>query len=166
MAQQFQCSKTSRPQVARGFKRIDWVAGQINLDYGGGKYDMATEFLKTLDVMNLVYDPYNRSEEDNHFALTMGYHHSTTTTCFNVLNVIKEKKWRRAAIFGCRFPNTEKIYFQVYEGDRSGEGRQTGEGNWQNNKRLSFYRSEIRGAFPQSTITMKDGLITVDFTGW
>lgn len=160
--QLYKCSKTSRKQIPAGFKKIDWIPGSINFDYGGGKYDLGSEFLATLDVLNLVFDPYNRSEAHNHLSMVIANNHATTSTSFNVLNVIKEKKWRRAAIASCRLDHTQTIYFGVYEGNRSGVAGRSHKkhDNWQNNRRLRSYLPEVRSVYPHAY--MKGGLIIVD----
>jgi len=96
MPQEYTSAKTSLKQVPAGFKIVDkyftWYQGTVNLDIGGGKYDLMTEALKEKGVTNLVYDPYNRTMVHN---LKIIYKISEvsvdTVTIFNVLNVIKEK---------------------------------------------------------------------------
>ena len=41
----------------------------MNLDYGGGKFDNATEYLAEMNVTSLVYDPFNRSSDHNKMVL-------------------------------------------------------------------------------------------------
>lgn len=98
LKQEFTSAKTSIKQVPAGFKIVDkyftWYQGTINLDIGGGKYDLMTDALNERGVRNLVYDPYNRSQVHNgdviHEVLRVkGVH---TATIFNVLNVIKERE--------------------------------------------------------------------------
>ncbi len=49
------------------FRKIDWtdLTSQKNIDIGGGKYDTATEYLMQYGVSNIIYDPFNRSFNDN-----------------------------------------------------------------------------------------------------
>jgi hypothetical protein len=98
MKQKYSSAKTSIKQLPAGFKIVDkyftWYQGTVNLDIGGGKYDLMTEALKEKGVTNLIYDPYNRSLEHNTDVIRTilkvdGVH---TTTIFNVLNVIKERE--------------------------------------------------------------------------
>lgn len=96
--QKYTSAKTSIKQVPAGFGIVDkhfgWQPGTINLDIGGGKYDLMTNALKEKGVRNLIYDPYNRSQEHNgnviHEVLRLKGVHSATI--FNVLNVIKERQ--------------------------------------------------------------------------
>lgn len=41
----------------------------MNRDYGGGKFDNATEYLAEMNVTNLVYDSFNRSSDHNKMVL-------------------------------------------------------------------------------------------------
>jgi len=97
MKQEYTSAKTSIKQVPAGFKIVDkyfgWQPYTINLDIGGGKYDLMTEKLLEKNVTNLIYDPYNRSLEHN-LNVLMGYEDCTidTVTIFNLLNVIKERE--------------------------------------------------------------------------
>ena len=96
MVQEYTSAKSSVKQLPAGFKIVDkyftWYQGTINLDIGGGKYDLMTEALKEKGVTNLIFDPYNRSSKHNvdvvrSILMADGVH---TATIFNVLNVIKE----------------------------------------------------------------------------
>jgi len=97
MVQEYTSAKSSLKQIPAGFKIVDkyfgWLPNTINLDIGGGKYDLMTEALKEKGVTNLIYDPYNRSMEHNadviHTVLRVKCVNSVTI--FNVLNVIKER---------------------------------------------------------------------------
>jgi len=96
MVKQEYCSdKSSIKQIPAGVNIIDkyfgWQPNTINLDIGGGKYNLMTEKLFEKQVTNLIFDPYNRCSEHNQKVLEIcrqfGAH---TVTIFNVLNVIKE----------------------------------------------------------------------------
>ena len=69
MKQEYTSARSSIKQVPAGFKIVDkyfgWKPNTLNLDIGGGKYDLMTEALLKKNVTNLVYDPYNRSEHHN-----------------------------------------------------------------------------------------------------
>jgi hypothetical protein len=97
-------AKTSLKQVPAGFKLVDkhfgWKPNTINLDIGGGKYDLMTEALKEKGVTNLIYDPYNRSLEHNCGVIRtiLNVDGVQTATIFNVLNVIKEREIQLDAV--------------------------------------------------------------------
>lgn len=95
MFQEYSSAKSSIKQIPMGFgivnKVFGWQPNTVNLDIGGGKYDLMTEKLKEKNVTNLIYDPYNRSEEENNLVLLQSIPCIVdTVTIFNVLNVIKE----------------------------------------------------------------------------
>ena len=69
MLQEYTSAKSCIKQVPAGFKIVHkyfgWQENTVNLDIGGGKYDLMTNRLKELGVTNLVFDPYNRSITHN-----------------------------------------------------------------------------------------------------
>jgi predicted class III extradiol MEMO1 family dioxygenase len=95
MIQKYTSAKSSIKQVPAGFKIVDkyfgWQPNTVNLDIGGGKYDLMTEALKEKGVTNLIFDPYNKSQKHNEMIISMCRRLLVdTVTIFNVLNVIKE----------------------------------------------------------------------------
>jgi len=158
--QEYPSDETSINQVAAGFKKIKWNRGDVNLDYGGGKFETATDWLWEQGVVNLVYDKFNRSDAHNQKILEMAKD-ATTTTCFNVLNVIKEPEIRKQVIKECRRENTKFIFFSVYEGKGTGEGAAS-KGRkraWQNNMKLADYLDEIKAVYPSAK--KEKGMIVV-----
>ena len=148
-------AETSLNQVPAAFKKIEWEPGQFNFDYGGGKYDKATEWLlEEKQVVNCVYDPFNRSEEHNEKVLTQaGYFESFT--CCNVLNVIAEDLARDNVIRDLWYLSKygeKPVFISVYEGDRTGKGRKTTKG-WQNHRPLKSYLAEVQEYFPEAFIS-------------
>jgi len=153
--------KTSRNQVAAGFKKANWEGITSNFDLGGGKYDKATNWLKKhRGVINFVYDPYNRSQEYNDFTYASSKL-SESTTIFNVLNVIPSRKERKEILEFAKRENTKKIFITVYEGNKSGRGEVTRDG-WQNNKRLKDYLPEIKKIYPQAYISKNMIIININ----
>lgn len=135
-------------------KKIDWEQfrnGTI-IDYGGGKYDNFKHFLKeNYNIELLVYDPYNRSDEENKEVL--GYlTPNTSPICFcpsaiicnNVFNVIKEdeivadliKKFLKLVPF-C------SVFITVYEGNNLGIGGISKKDCYQRNCSTKFYKEWI-----------------------
>ena len=141
-------AKTSVNMVPTLFRRAEF--GKKNLDIGGGKYDTASEWLQeNHGCENLVYDPYNRSEEHNDDVLAQA-ENLDTITISNVLNVIKERKWRDMVLNMAAHhagPAT-RVYITVYEGDRSGEGRETRCG-YQLHRKTEAYVKEVKKFFKQ-----------------
>lgn len=103
MIQAYTSKNTSIKQIPAGFKIVDkyfgWKPFTNNLDIGGGKYNLFTIKLAEVGVCNLVYDPFNRTEEHNENILKICSEVIIdTATIFNVLNVIKESEVQREVI--------------------------------------------------------------------
>ena len=143
-------AKTSLRQVPALFKDKNVQFGDVNIDIGGGKYDLATEFLAERGTQNLVFDPYNRGETTNRATLDFlrDGSRADTATNANVLNVIAEAPARANVILEMAkaIKPDGKAYFMVYEGDGSGVGRETSAG-WQNNRKTADYMDEIKRYF-------------------
>ena len=142
--------KTSRKQIAAGFKKINWEKGTFNFDIGGGKYNKATNYLAEKGVINLIYDPYNRSKKYNRESWEAG-NKAKTSTLFNVLNVIPSASKRNQTIKQAKRENTQTIYITVYEKDKSGVGSKTRDG-YQNNMTLKDYLPEIQKVYGSAYI--------------
>jgi hypothetical protein len=136
------------------FHLINFKPNTINLDYGGGKFDNVAEYLADFDVTNLVYDPYNRSSEHNNEVLKEIRKNggADTTTCSNVLNVIKEPNVRLNVLNNIKKltkPNGI-VYITVYEGSGKGNEGPTKSG-YQLNRKTADYLEEIQQVFPNAT---------------
>lgn len=128
----------------------DWSEGTVNLDFGGGKFDNATEYLKQYGVENLVYDPFNRSEEHNQAVISrLQETPADTVTCNNVLNVIDDDDEVQRVIARCSdlLKKDGVAYFKIYEGDRSGIGRATKLDCYQRNQAAEDYLARVRLCF-------------------
>lgn len=141
-------NKTKLPAI---FKLVSFAPGTINVDVGGGKFDNAADYLTQFDVINLVYDPYNRSAAHNKevVELIRNAGGADTSTCSNVLNVIKEEAARLKVIENCYkfLADGGTAYFTVYEGDGSGNEGPTSAG-YQLNRKTAEYVDEIAQVFP------------------
>jgi hypothetical protein len=134
-------------------KQFGWEKGTTHLDIGGGRFDNAIEHLEGQGITGHVYDPYNRTEEHNANAISMtkGAH---TASLFNVLNVIQEPENQIAAI---RVAHEQlrpdgRVFIGVYEGDRSGVGKQTGKDQFQHNQPLESYLPMVQQVFPNASV--------------
>ncbi|MBQ4543515.1 MAG: hypothetical protein IJA19_05030, partial [Clostridia bacterium] len=160
--QQYTSARTSinSSKLPAIFKMVNFEPGTVNLDIGGGKFDNAAEALAQNNVTNLVWDPYNRSNEHNRSVLTQVKKNggADTVTNSNVLNVIQEPEARLAVIRNCHkyLKNGGTAYFTVYEGSGSGEGGVTKSG-YQLNKKTTDYVEEISQVF--GNVTRKGKLI-------
>ena len=143
-------AKTSIKQIPALFKDKNVHFVETNVDIGGGRFDLATEFLAQRGVKNYLFDPYNRPEDVNMSTLSFlqSGNRADTATCANVLNVIAEHAARANVILEAAkaIKRDGTAYFMVYEGDGSGVGRETSSG-WQNNRKTADYVSEIAQYF-------------------
>ena len=136
------------------FNMVHFEPGTINLDFGGGRFDNVAEYLTQYDVVNLVYDPYNRSKEHNREVIKTirKAGGADTATCSNVLNVIKEPEARLNVL-----ENIKKlvkpggtVYITVYEGSGKGNEGPTKSG-YQLNRKTADYVEEIQQVFPDAS---------------
>ena len=141
---------------------FDLEEGSVNLDIGGGRFDLGTDYLRNKGVENLVFDKFNRSPEHNEEVLNrireIGGTDSATVA--NTLNVIEEPEARKSVIQQSYDYTKEggKVLFQIYEGSGTGVGRETTKG-WQNNRKTSGYIPEIEGVFGEGNVQRKGNII-------
>lgn len=142
MEQKYTSKETSLNQVAAVYKLYDFPKGSKILDYGGGKYDTATEYMKERECMVTVYDPYNRSDEHNRAAREIVPDY---VVCSNVLNVIAEDDVVRHVLEDIATYNVPTI-ITVYEGDGTGVGKETKKG-FQRNAKTQAYMQIVSEVF-------------------
>jgi len=145
---------TSIKQIPAGFKVFQ--LGYQNLDWGGGKYDLATWHMRNEGTYNVVYDEFNQSPERQTMAWRVVTREKTSSvTVFNVLNVIQSKSERATLLKRInkycnyqkkRFNEYPVVIFQIYEGNRSGIPSTK---TVQNNMKTAAYLPEIQKAFPK-----------------
>ena len=150
---------TSLAQVPALHKKVKWVPGTRNLDYGGGRYDHATEFLREKGVENFVFDPYNRDAQHNAEVKAGAPYDSCTIA--NVLNVIAEPGARKRVLENAKsmVKPGGAVYISVYTGDNSGAGRETSKG-WQENRKTKDYQAEIEAVFGKAKPAAGGFLVT------
>ena len=153
-------AKTSLNQISSGLKNAPVESGQSGVDVGGGKYDKGVEHFASKGAKLHVFDPYNRSEEHNNNVTKTMTGKADYVGCHNVLNVIKEKQHRRSVLDKIKsfMGENGKAHITVYEGDKSGSGRETKGGeSWQNHLPTSAYHDEIKEAFPEHEVSKFKG---------
>lgn len=153
MSQKYNSADTSINQIASVYKlKGIFKKGDRVLDYGGGKYDTATEFMADKGVKVFVFDPFNRTPAHNRSVLArFKKNKPDVIVCANVLNVIMEDNYVIDVIRKIKHlagKNTAVI-FSVYEGDKSGFGKPTVKG-YQRNTRASGYADFILPYFPNA----------------
>lgn len=114
-----------------------------NLDIGGGRYDTGSNYLmEAHGIVNIVYDPYNRTKAENADAmenlcesafsqLSGAVGHIRSVTVSNVLNVINDDHTMENTISLAAMALVP-VFFTVYEGDKSGQGKETIKGYQRN----------------------------------
>jgi len=165
--QTFTSSATSinRSKLPAVYRKANLRHGMV-MDYGCGKYiDHIRDHVFSLHKAYFPYDPYNLTDDENAATATlvcnaMYLHIPVDVVCSNVLNVIDNDDTVRQVA-----RHLEEItsatggtaYVTVYEGDRSGIGRQTGKDSFQRNAPLRDY---VR--FFSIPVTVRNGMIIVN----
>lgn len=143
------------------YNMVEFRPGDVVVDFGGGKFDNAVNYLKDKNVTLLVYDPYNRSAEHNKEVLRLLKEHGGADAAVNsnVLNVIKEPEAREAVLKNIKkiTKRGAPIYITVYEGRGDGAEGPTKSG-YQLNRKTSDYMDEVGSVF--SNVKRKGKLIT------
>lgn len=134
------------------------------VDYGCGKYiEHIQSFLVEHGKVMYPFDPYNQPDAVNLHTLNfvrwaMDRRMETDVVCSNVLNVIdSDCEVSRICYYieNIATATGGTAYVTVYEGDRSGVGRQTGKDQYQRNAPLSDYLRFFHNA------TIKNGMIII-----
>lgn len=153
MKQEYTSADTSLNQVSRAYtlyqNKIGFKKGSFILDYGGGRYDSAVEYMKGYGCTVKVYDPFNRLASHNRSVLNYAKNHVPDYIInANVLNVIKEKEIIEDIVSNIsRLAGTYTMcIFCVYEGNGTGHGSRTTKG-WQRNQRTDSYIPMIQRHF-------------------
>lgn len=163
---------TSVNTLPKVFTRGHFEHGGVNLDIGGGRFEKATEYLKGLGCRNLVWDPFNRTPEQNIRALAewggaiAKAGAKPTITISNVLNVIKEREARAKVLEMASSAVRDRftpVYISVYEGDKTGIGHATSRG-YQLNRKLAAYLDEVRDFFGYAIV--RNGIIVASDGGF
>lgn len=149
------------------YKLVNFPKGSLVIDYGGGKFDNGVEYLDSIGVTGLVYDPYNRTTEHNRSVIKQIRENggADIALCSNVLNVIKEEEARLNVLKNIRklLKSSGTAYITVYEGTGTGEAKQSQEDAYQLHRKTADYLDEIHKVFPDAT--RKGKLITATPTG-
>lgn len=154
MKQQFSSAATSinSNRLPAVYSKLP-VIPRVILDYGCGRYTDHIRAALPEETIYLPYDVYNQPQRVNlqTVKLLEDFHSArfpVSVVCSNVLNVIMED-----AIIDGIAANIRDIirdggtaYITVYEGDRTGQGRQTGPDQWQRNQRVREYIRFFPGA--------------------
>ena len=153
-------NRTKLPAV---FGKVSFPSRMI-MDYGCGKYiDHIRSHVNGQGKAYLPFDPYNQPDDRNAATATivcnaMVRHVPIDVVCSNVLNVIDDDDTVRKVARHIEEITTATGgtgFITVYEGNRSGIGKQTGADQYQRNEPLRSYLKFFRNA------TIKNGMIVV-----
>ena len=135
------------------YRMIKLQPGTVGVDFGGGKFDNAIDYLRDQDVTLCVYDPYNRSAEHNREVLRTLRANGGADFAINsnVLNVIKEPEARKGVLENIKkiTKSGAPIYITVYEGRGDAKEGVTKSG-YQLNRKTADYLEEIQEVFPDA----------------
>lgn len=154
--QKYTSANTSLNQIPKTGKLLEKMnlEGYTILDYGCGKYDTFKMFCESLGMEYYGYDKFNRSMEENTIAMNII---PNIVTCNNVLNVIEElpiieQIVKELSVFNCQ------VIIKVYEGNKSGIGKNSKNDCFQRNMRGKDYLPIISKFF-ENIIVKGDILI-------
>ena len=153
--QEYDSAKTSinSKKLPAVYRMIHLQPGTVGVDFGGGRWDSAVEYLRDQDVTLCVYDPYNRSAEHNREVLRTLRANGGADFAINsnVLNVIKEPEARKGVLENIKkiTKSGAPIYITVYEGRGDAKEGPTKSG-YQLNRKTADYLEEIQEVFPDA----------------
>ena len=148
------------------YSRFTFAPRSVVLDYGCGRY---TEHIRKAlpdSCVYLPFDPYNQPEsvnEKNRFLFSFLARFSgrpAVIVCSNVLNVIDDDEALQetaSELFDLVLSTAGTALVTVYEGDKSGTGRETGPDQWQRNQRIRDYLA----LFPEGRATVSKNTIII-----
>ena len=157
------------------YNKIEFANGCTVLNYGGGKFNNTIEFGKANGFTDLIFDPFNRSHEWNAVIVkSISENGVDLAILSNVLNVIKEANVRGFVleVLANTLNDNKPLFITVYEGDKTGNGRQTSKSAWQENRKMKEYLAEVQKHFTHvktryNTIVAWNGNSTaIDLKKW
>ena len=156
-------TSVNREKLPAVFRKASFRSRMV-MDYGCGKYtDHIRQYMEENHHAYLPYDPYNQPDERNAATATlvcnaMTMHVPVDVVCSNVLNVIDDDDEVQKIARHLEEITTASggmAFITVYEGNRSGIGKQTGPDQFQRNEPLRNYLRFFRNA------TIHNGMIIV-----
>lgn len=161
--------KTSIKHVSKairyGIKNGLIGPNRINLDIGGGKWDLGTNAIESAGGKNILVDPYARSHWHNADAimdLEDNYSDGVdTVTLSSVLNVIPYENIRLRVIQQAfsALKNGGTLIVVVHEGDKSGINKITGINTYQANLKTAEYKTMVQEVFGSDNVTKQGNVM-------
>lgn len=159
------------PQIVKDYEarahRIFLGSSARLLDYGCGKYTDHLHGAAAAEGLRLFpYDPYNQPEDTNNetrLLLTSSGigKPANIAICSNVFNVIRPIDCIIDALHDIASMVDGFLYVTIYEGDKTGIGRETKKDCWQRNEMRGDYLPIIHKA-GYHIVGVKYGAIIVD----
>ena len=154
-------NKTKLPAI---YSKLN-LKDQIILDIGCGKYiDHIKGYVNSQNGLWYGIDKYNQTPKHNEKTLEKVEKTGVTVIVIsNVLNVIDDKRERLNVIDNALdiMGDYSVMCITIYEGDKSGIGRETMRDCFQNNQPIKFYEDEIKKEFPALKIYKKNGMLKI-----
>lgn len=153
--QEFDSADTSinSSKLPAVYKLISIPEGTVGVDFGGGRFNNAVEYIRDLGATLCVYDPYNRTAQHNREMLKTLKANGGADWAVNsnVLNVIKEPEARQSVLRNISkiTKSGAPIYITVYEGRGDSKEGPTKSG-YQLNRKTQDYLEEIQEVFPDA----------------
>ena len=158
---------TSLRQVPAIFKKLEYQPYESILNFGCGRYPSEiNNYFSKNNLSNTTtngstqsifhFDPLFDNEKDilaqevmTNFSQLQEYSYDTII-CANVLNVLEDDILEEVISQLCYLlAQSKKLVVQIYEGNRSGEGKPTSKG-YQRNEKVKAYESKFRQAISSS----------------
>lgn len=136
-------------EIDKAYFVNDWV-----VDYGCGKYiDHIKSFLKEKGFYFMGFDVYNQPMDKNQETLEVLENGTLigVVVCSNLLCVIKEDEIVQQIVNQIT-ATRQPYFFTVYEGNKSGIGRQTGKDQWQRNQTLKSIYEQFFANVPDAIV--------------
>ena len=151
----------NKDKVPAVFTKVDqhfgWEKGTINFDLGGGPFASAVNYLGERGVTSLVYDPYNRTAQENYWVIQqLEQRQADTVTLSNVLNIIdNEFDLVQTIAFAKEFlKEGGKCYITCYNSGKKGRSKKD---CWQQGEPLDWYIPYVKAEF--SNVEKKYGML-------
>jgi len=144
------CTSINSKKLPAIYSKLSGLRNCLILDYGCGKYtDHIKAWCTDRNITYLPYDKYNQTNETNEQSLQFAMIAKAAGMpvigiCSNVLNVIDSDDVI-LAIINDLHDFTNRTYYTVYEGDKTGTGKYTGADSYQRNEKLRDYQRFFPG---------------------
>ena len=132
-------TSVNKENLPRIYTHINWekFRGEKVLDYGCGRYTQHIQKLMALyDIDWYGYDPYWRNEFLNMDAL---HCNPNIVVCSNVFNVLDNYRDVTRIHDYIRYKLCPTFFYTVFEGNKTGIGKESKKDCWQRNETLENY---------------------------